>query len=287
MGRILLPTSRLSDRCVMKPIFRSVIVALLLLWQAGLASAGNGRVEGIVYPLDDVELSMPVDGLLMTINVKEGEPVKKGQLLLGLDGRLQRLEVSRRKTIWQDTSQITTMEKNIILLKELVETKEDLYERIKTVSQTELKQSRMQLNRMMGEYENLKAGKIREKIEYEIAMETLASYGLKSPIDGRIVEITFSKGEWIRTGETVIRIVNHSVCYLQIDVDIPTAERLNDQAEDIRIHIPMGGKELIKTGQVEFVSSIADKGSGLVNIKIFFDNKEGDVIPGVTAFIDN
>lgn len=271
----------------MKLFLKLLIVAAVLLWAAGASFAQDMRLKGIVYPIDDVELSMPVDGVLMTLEIEEGDRVKKGRRLLRLDDRLPRLETRRRKMIWQDASQVRTMEKNVALLRELVKTKQDLHERTQTVSRSELKNAQMQLNRMTGEYDALKANEAKEKIEYDIARETLSSYSLESPIDGRVVEIFPAVGEWVRTGKPVVRIVNTAVCYLDIDVDLATARRLQEKADDIRLKIPTGDEELEKRGRIQFVSAIADTGSSLVRMKIHFDNQDGAVVPGVTAYIEN
>lgn len=264
-----------------------LMLAGLAFLTANLSFAQETGLKGIVYPIDDVELSLPVDGVLMTLEIKEGDQVKKHQRLLLLDDRLQRLEAQRRKMIWQDASQTQTMEKNVALLQDLVKTKKDLYERTKTVSRSELQNAQMQLNQMMGELATLKANKAREKIEYDIAKETLSSYALTSPIDGRVVEIIPAVGEWVQTGKPVIRVVNTAVCHLEIDVDLSTVRQLQAKPDDIQLTIPAGDKDIVKKGRIAFVSAIADTSSGLVRMKIYFDNQDGAVVPGVSAFIEN
>jgi RND family efflux transporter MFP subunit len=249
------------------------------------AVAADPATVGIVYPLDDVSLSFPVDGRLMSIRVKEGVRVEKGQPLMLLDDHLQKLEVQRRKLIWQDNSQLELMRKNLELLEEMVESKKKLYADSKTVSKLELKHNQMQLNKLRGEYEMLLVAKQKEKLEYEISREVLSSYSINSPISGVVVEVTPSVGEWARTGEPVIRVIDSSKCFLELNVEMSALPKMTDKASHISVRMPARDRILIRTGRVEYISSIVDEGSGLVRVKVFMDNADSLIIPGVTAQI--
>ncbi|PCJ18557.1 MAG: hypothetical protein COB02_10475 [Candidatus Cloacimonadota bacterium] len=238
---------------------------------------------GIVKPIEDVNLSFSMDAKLMSIEIKEGDKIKIDQILMRQDSRLQKLEVQRRKLVYDDTSQIDTIFKNLKLLKEMVTTKERLFKNSQTVSKAELKRNQMQLNKMQGEYDSLASTKIKEKLEYLISSEILSSYFVKSPINGRVVEVKASIGEWVKTGETVVRVVDSSTCYLELNVDLTTAKILLEKQKNIFIEITGLNETFIKKGQIKYLSTIADTGSGWVKVKIYFDNKDLKAIPGVTA----
>ena len=260
------------------------LLCLVALFQCP-AHAGEEDfyLTGIIYPIHDVSLSLAMDGPLAKIHVAEGDFVEEGQALLTLDDRLQRLEVDRRKSIYEDKSQLEATEKNLALLKELVATKEGLAESTKTVSKSELKRNVIQLNQAEGEFISLKEIKTREEIEYKISQQVLETYSLSSPIKGQVVDIIKERGEWVKTGDPVIRIIDSSTCYLDINLDASKALRLNQEGQAVKIRVLTGDKPILKTGKIHFIAPVADGGSGLVRIKVHFQNDAPKVIPGVTG----
>jgi membrane fusion protein (multidrug efflux system) len=177
---------------------------------------------------------------------------------------------------------LSTTEKNLALLKELVATKEGLFESTKTVSESELKRNRIQFNQAEGEYKALKEIKKREEIEYRISQQVLSNYSLTSPIKGQVIDIHQEVGEWVKVGDPIIRIIDSSVCYLDINLDANQALSINKD-KPVKIQIPTATNPIAKTGKIQYIAPIADGGSGLVRLKIYFDNTEPKIIPGVTG----
>src|SRR5207244_2540208 len=77
-------------------IFASALMALA-------ASAGAAEnmtwVTGITEAVDDATLSSSVVGIIRARPFEEGAKIKKGDVILGLDNRLEELEVVRKKLI--------------------------------------------------------------------------------------------------------------------------------------------------------------------------------------------
>ncbi|MCJ8346398.1 HlyD family efflux transporter periplasmic adaptor subunit, partial [bacterium] len=234
---------------------------LFLLFLLALSSL-HANLIGIVNPIEDVNLSFSMDAKVMAIEVKEGDQVKVDQILMRQDSRLQQLEVKRRKMVYEDLAQVNTLQKNLILLKEMVQSKEKLYKNSQTVSKTELKRNQMQLNKMQGEYDSLLSSKNKEKLEHDISREILSSYFVKSPINGVVVEVKANIGEWVKTGQTVVRVVDSSTCFLDLNVELKTARDLLLMKDQVFIEVTTLNEKLIKKGKIQYVSSIADTGSG-------------------------
>lgn len=255
------------------------VISLLLTCTCCLSA----NVIGIVSPIEDVNLSFAMDAKVMTIGIKEGDRVSKDQILMRQDSRLQKLEVKRRQLVFEDKASVNTYRKNLSILKEMVLSKEKLFKSSQTVSKTELKKNQMQLNKMQGEYDSLVSAKSKEKLEYDISKEILSSYFVKSPINGVVVEIKPNVGEWVKTGETVVRVVDSSVCFLDLNVELSMARDLLQMKDQVFVEVTTLNEKLIKKGEIKYVSSIADKGSGWVRVKVFFENTDLKAIPGVTA----
>lgn len=237
---------------------------------------------GIVKPLRSLELSMAVDGVVTARPVAEGEAVAAGGVILQLDEQLQALEVQRKKALWKDRSSLKTLSANLEEMEQLLLRKEALAAASRAVSQADLNRVRIQMNSAQGEYDMARQNEVREKLDYQIAEEVLSYYHLNSPIAGELVEVVPDVGEWVKAGDVVARVVDHSQCILALDVDVATALQLVE-GETVAIRVHMPNQDVDTEGVVEFVSPVADEGSTLVKARIRFDNQSGEVVPGVTA----
>jgi multidrug efflux pump subunit AcrA (membrane-fusion protein) len=76
--------------------------AILLFTSTGMAQP----IEGITQPYYDAILSARVPGKVAVIHFKEGDTVSKGEVLIELNKEDSRLELKRRKLIWEDKSEL-------------------------------------------------------------------------------------------------------------------------------------------------------------------------------------
>jgi RND family efflux transporter MFP subunit len=265
----------------------SVKVAMLALCcslfvMAPGRAAGAALYEGIVIPVHEVELALPIDGIVAKVFVKEGDFVKEGEAILKLDDMLQKLEVERKKAIWEDQAEYLANRESMVILKSLLDSSRQLYETTASVSQTEVKNLEIQYLSLQGKVNTHEARKKQERLEYEIAAEVLTRYVLRSPINGMVTAIKREEGEWAKAGETVVTAVDTSVCHAEFNVDEKHSRGLK-KGKTVTLRVSEGEGLSVKKGVVIFVSSVADKASALVKVKIEFENRTGRVIPGVLA----
>ncbi len=258
------------------------IVLITLI--SGVMMAQGSAFIGLIKPIYDIKLSVAVDASVKKILLKEGDVVKKDQTIIYLNDELQSLETSRRLLIYEDNSKAESLKENLVIMKNLVEAKERLYTKTKAVSLNDLNRLKMQYINLKSEYEIDLESKKRENIEYQIANTVLEYYKIKSPITGIITEIKPSVGERLQTNSEIVRIVNVDVCYVELDIDSNLLDEI-DKKKSVVVEVERAGKIIKKKGKIEFVSVIADNASGLVRVKISFDNKDKAVLPGVTAKI--
>ena len=264
---------------------RLIIQVFLLILAAGTNQAfAAATFEGIVNPLYDIKLAMPIDGIVAKIFVKEGDQVAKGGRLLKLDDTLQTLEVARRKEVFEDNSELDANKKNIVILKALLDSSQKLFESTASVSHDEVTNLEMQYHTLKGKIEITEAKKKQELIEYNISQEVLARYILTAPIDGTVTAIKIKEGEWAKTGEMMISVVNKSFCVVDFNIEERYARALRT-GKPVSLRVQEGEAMTGKKGRIVFVSSVADRASALVKVKVEFENRNGTVIPGVIAQI--
>jgi len=229
---------------------------VLLLSTAPLPSAEVARtVSGLTEPVMDVILSAPVAGIVAARHFDEGDQVKKGDVILELDKRLEELEVNRRKLVMD------------IRKMDLDKTK-TLFEKTTSVPEEEL--------------EKKEADYKVAFVEHDMALEQLRRRLIIAPSDGVITDLVLDLGEAADAYQPLIRLVDPSLCRFECSLDASQASPLKiDQA--VRLEIDSGEKPTVVTGKIAFLSPVADKASGLVRVKVLFENPDGRIRPGLAG----
>lgn len=140
--------------------------------QSSGASSSKATASAIVVPVEKVELSFPLSGIVKTVEVEAGDSVKAGQILSTLETAILEAKVSEA-------------EANVI------------------VEETQV----AYLIRSGTSQENLDAAKAdveRMKALAEIAKAQLAQATLVAPIDGTIASVDISPAEFVTPGQVVV-----------------------------------------------------------------------------------
>ena len=216
-------------------------------------AADSKSVSGITEPFMDVTLGTSVAGIIHAEFFKEGEVVKKGEVILELDKRLEEFEVERRKAVVNQNK----ME---------FESTRALLQSTKSVSKEELAKKE-------AEY-NISAA------ELGIAVEQLAHRQIVAPFPGAITEIQLHPGAACAPYEPLVRVVDTTRCYFvgQIEGKAATGLQL-----DQKVKIEIEGLATPVTGKICFISPVVDPASGLAKVKALFENAEGKIRPGLAA----
>ncbi len=219
------------------------------------ADAQRTVAPGITEPVDDSTLSTPVAGIIQVRRFKEGDEVKKGDVLVALDHRLEELDVQRRKLVMEQAR------------RELDATR-ILFEKNTDVAKAELEKRQLEFD--------------VARAEHELSAEQLARRSIAAPFDGSIAEFFLNIGEACQIQQPLLRIVNTRHCRFISNVDAKAGRALKiGQAVDLEIDSSQTPLRL--KGQIIFVSPVVDPASGLLKVKVVFDNLDGAIRPGVAG----
>jgi RND family efflux transporter MFP subunit len=269
-----------KQRCIRQALFIGLAVGLHFFSCGPALGESSPPVAGITEPIADVTLSLSVPGIVSKIMVKEGDLVRKDQVLLFLDKRSEELEVARRKLMFESKAEVEGAKARSLTLKEIYESTARVFASTKSVSEEDLKKSQLEYVLADSERERLAAAESREKIEYEGAIEALAKRVLKSSIGGTVIKIYHDEGESCEEHQPLIRVVDTSRGRFVCNIDQGLG-RLLDKGREVEL--AFGGEDVHKTGTVAFVSPVVDSASGLMEVKVDFDNEDGQVRPGASA----
>lgn len=130
--------------------------------------------------------------------------------------------------------------------------------------------------------EKIQAAEVREKLEYDLAVEALRRRHVYAPFAGIIVEHFKKVGEACQANERLVRLVDTSRCYFVSNMDAKAGSRLK-LGQSLKLEIESGDTFVAVTGTVHFISPVVDSASGLLRVKLLFENPDGKIRPGVAG----
>lgn len=261
---------------------RRALLALALAALAPLATAQPAEFVGLLYPVREAALSVHVAGVVDRVNVAVGQRVRRGQVLLSLDDRLQRIEQERRRIVADDEAELASTEQRRRMLQGLVADATVLYEQAGSVSREEWMKLRMELEAVSGRAEQLREAKKREMAELRLAGGEREVRLLAAPFAGVVTMLRVRPGEWAAPGEAVARLVDDGACEFRVNVSAAVARRLQPgQSVAVRIDDPALAQP--RTARVTFVSPVVDAASSLVEVRAELPNPDRRLQAGMKA----
>lgn len=246
---------------------KEVVVDNPHIEKVNVSAESTGRVEA-QYSIDVIAR---VSGFLLKKYFKEGDFVKKGQLLFQIDPREYQLSVNNsRAAVNQYSALYTNAQQEWHRANALV--KEDLI-------------SRSDVDSSLAARNQNKALLDSANQQLELAKVNLSYTSIRSPIDGRIGKVNITEGNYVTaTSGSLVNIASVSPVYVTFSLkgdDFVKLLRASDQFKDVEVKVQFGdGSWYDKAGTVNFVDNKIDKDSGSVQMRATFDNDKGWLVPG-------
>jgi len=227
----------------------------------------------------DVRIIPRVEGYLEQILVKEGQRVRKGQLLFVIDQTSFRADVkSAEASLLQAEAQKAKAEQEY-------ESKQKLHEK-KIISDFDVKQTKRDLD-------IAKANIAAAKAQLDIARNNLSFTELRSPSDGVIGTLPYRKGDFVGPstveGLTVVSdndkmFVYFSLSEARVSEYLSCYNSMQEAIDSMPEVVLMQGKNTYAhKGKVESISGIVDEKTGAVAVRAVYPNAEGRLLSGSSA----
>lgn len=232
-----------------------------------VSAESTGRVEA-KYSVDVIAR---VPGFLLKKYFKEGDFVKKGQLLFQIDPREYQIEVNNsRANVNQYSALLKNAQQELNRANALI--KEDL------ISRSDVDQSLASRNQNKALYDAARQ-------QLELAKVNLGYTSIKSPIDGRIGKVNITEGNYVTaTSGSLVNISSVNPVYVSFSLksdDFVKLLRGSNRFKDAQVRIQFNdGTWYDKVGTVNFVDNKIDKDSGSVSMRATFDNSKMWLVPG-------
>lgn len=232
-----------------------------------VSAESTGRVEA-KYSVDVIAR---VPGFLLKKYFKEGQFVKKGQLLFQIDPREYQIEVNNsRANVNQYSALLKNAQQELNRANALI--KEDL------ISRSDVDQSLASRNQNKALYDAARQ-------QLELAKVNLGYTSIKSPINGRIGKVNITEGNYVTaTSGSLVNISSVNPVYVSFSLksdDFVKLLRGSNRFKDAQVRVQFNdGTWYDKVGTVNFVDNKIDKDSGSVSMRATFDNSKMWLVPG-------
>ena len=251
--------------------------------QPAAASGAVTPAAGITQAIHDLKLSVTAAGRIEALFVKEGDRVRKGDLLLHMDRTLESLEVRRREVMLEDNARLEELRAKELTLTEQVRSAKSLLT-TGGVSRKQVEDEELALGTIIAERKSIEFAKRRERVELDLAREAYERRHLRSPIDGVVTRIVSRIGESVAPHEPVMVVVDVRTARFSGTVPIADAARVR-AGSSVMLQLGSDAEPFTRLAQLVFVSPVADPASGLVDVIAEFDNADGSIRPGTAGRI--
>ncbi len=226
-------------------------------------------VLGAVKGMTELDLKFPISGTVASINFKEGELVKKGEVITTLDQRDALLKVSYNE------SRLKSAETALEAAQKKLEIHEDLY-RINAIIEPRLQEIRLERDSARHQMETVRA-------ELDSARSELDKTLLYASQDGVIGARDIEVGEFVTPNDRVFTLVDIQ----EVHIDVGIIERdINKVAlgQGASVRVDAYPREEF-WGVIDNIFPIVEGGSRTLTAKVRVpnDKETGLLLPGMFA----
>ncbi len=232
------------------------------------AQAGERIEQGVTAPSSRRELAFPYQGIIGQVAVKEGDRVKKGDVLMKQDDRIERKRLEAI-ALEADRSLVINAKQAALENKEVeLRRKTELFQR-KALSESEFLSAELEVKLAQAEVEVSKheqKTKVSEKELQEVRVEYMT---LLSPIDGIVEKIVQKEGEVADIDKPSIVIVKNDPMYIELKT-LPThVVQALSSGQELDVRYPKGEWEKAK---INLIVPVADARADTQTIRLEMPN---------------
>ncbi|MGK3141262.1 efflux RND transporter periplasmic adaptor subunit [Pantoea sp. C2G6] len=252
-----------------------VSVAQVLIKPVSQWDNFNGRVEAV----QSVQLRPRVSGYIESVNYREGDEVKKGQVLFTIDDRSYRAALEQAKAeLARARSQATLARSESGRGEKLIGTQ--------AISREVWEQRRSAASQAQADV-------LAAEAAVQMAQLNLDFTRVTAPIDGRASRAMITAGNLVTAGDSasvLTTLVSQQNMYVYFDVDENTflhyqaMAREGQQRHALPVEIALVGEQgFPHQGKVDFLDNQLTASTGTIRMRALLDNQQRQFTPGLFA----
>jgi RND family efflux transporter MFP subunit len=264
---------------------RAPLAALLgacaLAWLGASPTRAAEPVDCLIEPWRRITLSAAIEGVVEDVLVERGDLVEKGQVVARLESRVEQasLEVARIRA--QALGPIRSAEARREFARAELERQERLDER-EIVSQRDLDEARSALQ--IAEAEVLAAQEVRSEAsaELERTRAILERRTIRSPIDGVVVDVILSSGEYADPPQ-LLELAQ--IDPLRVEAFVPLERFGEIEPGMVAEVLPEGPRMVTREATVVVVDPVIDAASATFRVRLELPNPDLAVPAGLSCTV--
>lgn len=248
---------------------------------SGLVRGSSKAVKAFTEPYRSIDLAASEMGALSSVEVREGDLVKRDQIL----GRLNEDVLAAGQAMIEQsiraTGKLDAAKAELKVQEETFEKVQGLFRR-KHASQVELDRASGQVEIAKARVEAVLDDINIKKYELKRVVAQIEQRRVRSPIDGVVTEIFKDEGEFVSSADPIIfRVVQLDPLLVVFSLPESHATRLKS---GMPITIAMGPSKHSAEAVTEFVSPVADAQSGTYRVRLRVPNSKQQWRSGVPCY---
>jgi membrane fusion protein (multidrug efflux system) len=208
-------------------------------------------LPGTTEAWQDVRVAAEAGGRIEWIRIKEGDTVKKGQILAGIDSSAHKVALDRAEAAFKLADELSQRREQLFEQKMIARESLDRSMTEKTLARDSLRQAKVEHNRCC----------------------------IKAPIGGIINHLYVDEGEFVERGDPMVDIVN--VDKIKLHIHVPELDvRYLSPGQATRVTID-AFRDHELPGTVDFIAFKADPTTKTFLAKVVVDNAAHLIRPGM------
>ncbi|WP_353114880.1 efflux RND transporter periplasmic adaptor subunit [Nitratidesulfovibrio sp.] len=266
-----------DDAARAKPQKRPVPVATALAEKRDLPVVV--RTVGNVEPYATVSVKSRVDGQIVGVHFREGQDVRKGDLLFSVDRRALEAALNEAEA---------RLQRDRVLL---AKADEDVRRFERLVADGYV--SRDQYEQYRSSADSLRATVRADEASVETARVQLSYTTITAPMSGRAGQVKVDLGNMVRAGADTVLVVIDQIEPIYVGFSLPEMHLATARARMAAGGVPVqarvpgsggGGDEVAARGTVAFVDNTVNTATGTIRMRGTFANETRVLWPG--QFVD-
>jgi len=227
------------------------------------------EANGTVEPLETVAIESQVGGVLLRVGFKEGDEVRRGQVLVEIDPAPYRAALQQAQgMLARDEAQLVAAAQDV--------------QRFDALAQMEYVTTQ-QADQARATAAALEATVQADRAAVQSARINLQNATIRSPIAGKAGSLLLRPGNLVRANSGTPLVTINRIHPILVRFAVPATQL--DQIRRYRgkplvVHATPAGSTAASTGALSFIDNAVDSATGTLLLKASFDNEDSALWPG-------